>query len=210
MNNIINLTKMSLINFKSIFKQVGLILVVWVVMSLFENSFIGMLGGIITIAVVGQLMSYEDMSTIDNIIGTIPVKRKEYVISKYIVGIISMLTTIIVVIIIYNLIDIDITLDLLLTTSILSSTIIISTIIPLIMKFGIVKGRLMMFAVTFFVIFCSMSLADILQEPPRFLESTIYYINNTNPLVISSIVSTLAILISMLICIKMYDKKEFK
>ncbi|CEI72906.1 MULTISPECIES: ABC-2 transporter permease [Romboutsia] len=210
MNNIMNLTKMSLINFKAILKQVGIIIIMWLFVSAINPSFIGALSSMITIVGVPQLMSYEDVSGIDNLIGVIPVKRSEYVISRYVIGIITMISSMLIVSVIYHIIEVDINLDLLLTTVILSSTLIISMLIPTMIKYGAIKGKFITMAITLATIFCSMPIVDILQNPSKQLKNIIDYINNINPLIVSIIISILTILISMIISIKIYDKKEFK
>ena len=147
MNNIINLTKMSFLNLKSVYKQISLIWIIWIGVAIFNSFFLNILFGLSILLTLYQVMAYEDSNGIDYLISYLPVKRSEYVISRYLLGIVSFLLSTIVVCIVYfisikiNTSD-QIPMEILLPTGITSAILAISIIIPLVLKFGMNKGRI--------------------------------------------------------------------
>ncbi|MBW4872966.1 MAG: ABC-2 transporter permease, partial [Paeniclostridium sp.] len=87
MENIINLSKMSFNNLTSIFKNIGIILLIWLVIAIINPSFLSMLFAMGGYLLLYQIMAYEDMYKIDNLISSLPVKKSEYIISRYVLGI---------------------------------------------------------------------------------------------------------------------------
>ena len=67
MENIINLTKMSFNNLTSIFKNIGIILLIWLVIAIINPSFLSMLFAMGGYLLLYQIMAYEDMYKIDNL-----------------------------------------------------------------------------------------------------------------------------------------------
>ena len=146
MNNIINLTKMSFLNLKSVYKQISLIWMIWIGVAIFNSFFLNILFGLSILLTLYQVMAYEDSNGIDYLISYLPVKRSEYVISRYLLGIVSLLLSTLVVCIVYfisikiNTSD-QIPMEILLPTGITSAILAISVISPLVLKFGMNKGR---------------------------------------------------------------------
>ena len=146
MNNIINLTKMSFTNLKSVYKQIWLIWIVWIGVAIFNPFFLNMLFGLSILLTLYQVMAYEDNNGINYLISFLPVKRSEYVISRYLLGIGSLLLSIIVIYIVHlvstqiNPLK-EVPIKILLPISITSAILAMSVIIPLVLKFGINKGR---------------------------------------------------------------------
>ncbi len=60
MNNIINLTKMSFTNLKSVYKQIWFIWIVWIGVAIFNPFFLNMLFGLSILLTLYQVMAYED------------------------------------------------------------------------------------------------------------------------------------------------------
>ena len=101
MNNIINLTKMSFTNLKSVYKQIWYIWIIWIGIAIYNPSFLNILLGMSVLLTVYQVMAYEDHNNINYLISYLPVKRKEYVLSRYLLGIVSILLASILLCIVY-------------------------------------------------------------------------------------------------------------
>ena len=149
MSNVINLTKMSFTNLKSVYKQIWYIWIIWIGVAIYSPFFLNILLGMSVLLTVYQVMAYEDHNNIDYLISYLPVKRNEYVLSRYLLGIVSILLASILLCIVYfvsiKINDLQgISLNLLLPTSITSAILSMSVIIPLVLKFGINKGRVFM------------------------------------------------------------------
>ena len=74
MNNIINLTKMSFTNLKSVYKQIWFIWIVWIGVAIFNPFFLNMLFGLSILLTLYQVMAYEDNNGINYLISFLPVK----------------------------------------------------------------------------------------------------------------------------------------
>lgn len=214
MNNIINLTKMSFLNLKSVFKQIWLIAAIWIVVSAFNPTFLNMLFGMIIVLTVYQVMAYEDMNGIDNIISVMPVKKKEYVLSRYLMGIIALFISIIIVSIEYfvalklnqNLISLDV----LLVTGGTVGVIAMCIVIPILLKFGINKGRTVTILVVMILMMIPSGVIGYLAESPEAMEKTIEMINNVGIPLITFVLNFVVLAISATISIKIYENKEIK
>lgn len=214
MNNIINLTKMSFFNLKSVFKQLWLSAAIWIVVSAFNPTFLNMLFGILILLTVYQVMSYEDMNGIDNLISVMPVKKKEYVISRYLMGIITLSISAIIVSIEYFVAlkfnqDL-ISLDILLIVGITLGTISMSIVIPILLKFGINKGRTVTILVVMTLMFITSGVIGYIAESPKVMEKTIEMINNVGIPLIAFVLNFVVLAISTTISIKIYENKEIK
>lgn len=214
MNNIINLTKMSFLNLKSVFKQIWLIAAIWIVVSAFNPTFLNMLFGMIIVLTVYQVMAYEDMNGIDNIISVMPVKKKEYVLSRYLMGIIALFISIIIVSIEYfvalklnqNLISLDV----LLVTGGTVGVIAMCIVIPILLKFGINKGRVVVILIMMVLMMIPSGVIGYLAESPEAMEKTIEMINNVGISLIAFVLNFVVLAISTNISIKIYENKEIK
>ena len=176
MNNIINLTKMSLINLKAVYKQIYYVWIIWIGIAIFNPFFLNMLLGISVLLTLYQVMAYEDNNNVDYLISYLPVKKSEYVISRYLFGIISILLSLVVILVVY-FISIKINpaekmpLELLLPTSILSAVLSVSVIIPLVLKFGINKGRVLMSIIVMVISTIPVSIVSKLNETPNIINN---------------------------------------
>lgn len=214
MNNIINLTKMSFLNLKSVFKQIWLIAAIWIVVSAFNPTFLNMLFGMIIVLTVYQVMAYEDMNGIDNIISVMPVKKKEYVLSRYLMGTIALFISIIIVSIEYfvalklnqNLISLDV----LLVTGGTVGVIAMCIVIPILLKFGINKGRVVVILIMMVLMMIPSGVIGYLAESPEAMEKTIEMINNVGISLIAFVLNFVVLAISTNISIKIYENKEIK
>ena len=215
MNNIINLTKMSFTNLKSVYKQIWYIWIIWIGIAIYNPSFLNILLGMSVLLTVYQVMAYEDHNNINYLISYLPVKRKEYVLSRYLLGIVSILLASILLCIVYFVStkinpQQEMSLDILLPTSIISAILSMSVIIPLVLKFGINKGRLFMTMIGIVVSTVPVSIMSEISEDPKTLETIMNAINALGIPVITVVTSVIILLISIAISINLYKNKEIK
>ena len=164
---------------------------------------------------VYQVMAYEDHNNINYLISYLPVKRKEYVLSRYLLGIVSILLASILLCIVYFVStkinpQQEMSLDILLPTSIISAILSMSVIIPLVLKFGINKGRLFMTMIGIVVSTIPVSIMSEISEDPKTLETIMNAINALGIPVITVVTSVIILLISIAISINLYKNKEIK
>lgn len=214
MSNIINLTKMSFLNLKSIFKQIWLIAVIWVVVSIFNPTFLNMLFGMVIVLTIYQVIGYEDAYGIDTLVCVLPVKKKEYVLSRYLMGIISLAISIIIVSAEYFVAlrfnqDL-ISLDILLITGITVGIISMSIVIPILLKFGVNKGKVIVILIMMVLMMIPSGVIGYLAESPEAMEKTIEMINNVGIPLIAFVLNFVVLAISTTISIKIYENKEIK
>ena len=215
MNNIINLTKMSLINLKAVYKQIYYVWIIWIGIAIFNPFFLNILLGISVLLTLYQVMAYEDNNHVDYLISYLPVKKSEYVISRYLFGIISILLSLIVIVAVY-FISISINpaekmpLDLLLPTSIISAVLSVAVIIPLVLKFGINKGRVFMSIIVMVISTIPVSIVSKLNETPDIINNIMSIISKIGLPILSIILSIVALVISIFISLKLYINKEIK
>ncbi|KKY00711.1 hypothetical protein VN21_12715 [Paraclostridium benzoelyticum] len=214
MVNIINLTKMSLNNLSSVIKSIGLVFCIWIIISIFSPSFLSMLFCMGSYLIVYQTMAYEDMHGIDNLISTLPVKRSEYVISRYVLGIFGAIISMILLLGVYFSISkvnkTDVSLELLIITGVLSSVLVISVIIPVVLKFGVTKGKIINFLVVFLLIGVGTGIIQEASSDKEFMDTVINIISSLGFPIVTSILSLFMITISMIISLKLYKSKEIK
>ena len=215
MNNIINLTKMSLINLKAVYKQIYYVWIIWIGIAMFNPFFLNILLGISVLLTLYQVMAYEDNNNVDYLISYLPVKKSEYVISRYLFGIVSILLSIIVILIVY-FISIKVNpaekmpLELLLPTSIISAVLSVAVIIPLVLKFGINKGRVFMSIIVMVISTIPVSIVSKLNETPDIINNIMSIISKIGLPIISIILSIVVLVISIFISLKLYLNKEIK
>lgn len=215
MNNIINLTKMSFTNLKSVYKQIWFIWIVWIGVAIFNPFFLNMLFGLSILLTLYQVMAYEDNNGINYLISFLPVKRSEYVISRYLLGIVSLLLSIIVIYIVH-LVSIkinplkEVPIKILLPISITSAILAMSVIIPLVLKFGINKGRVFMSIIIMVIAIAPISIISDISKNPKMIDNIMNIIYNIGIPIIVILINIVMILISIFISIKLYQNKEIK
>lgn len=215
MNNIINLTKMSFTNLKSVYKQIWFIWIVWIGVAIFNPFFLNMLFGLSILLTLYQVMAYEDNNGINYLIAFLPVKRSEYVISRYLLGIGSLLLSTIVIYIVY-LVSIkinplkEIPIEILLPISMTSAILAMSIIIPLVLKFGINKGRVFMSIIIMIITMTPIYIISDISKNPKMIDNIMNIINNIGIPIIAILINIVIILISAFISIKLYQSKEIK
>lgn len=212
MNNIISLTKMSFINMKSVSKQLGFILVIWLVVAIFNPLFLNMLFGLTVFVTTYQVMAYEDTYGIDYLISSLPVKRSEYVISRYIMGLITVIFSVIIGTAIYYItpnVDLgQISLGMILLVGVTTAIVSMSIMIPMVLKFGVTKGRLMVTIVMMLVIMVPSFLLEGVLSDTGFTEYVLSIVNSIGISYTLVIFNVIVLAISVMVSMKSYKSKE--
>ena len=207
MKNIMNLVGMSFNNFISIKKMPLFIVLAFCVSSLFNTQFLTMLIGIITYVVAYQTIAYEDSYGIDYMITHLPVTKNEYVISRYVFSILSIVVSSVLASIIYfistkmNLADLGgIDYKTILFMGILSGIVLISVSTPVLLYFGVKKARMAMIIIFMIIVMIpSVSINDS--------QILVYILNKLNEVSVG-IFEIVILLVSYFISILSYEKKE--
>ena len=213
MNNVINLTKMSFTNLKSVYKQIWYIWIVWIGVAIYNPFFLNILLGMSVLLTVYQVMAYEDHNNINYLISYLPVRRNEYVLSRYLFGIVSILLSVVLLCIVYFVsIKINglqgISLNLLLPISITSAILSMSVIIPLVLKFGINKGRVFMSIIVMVASTIPVSLASGISQDSKMLETIMNIINSFGIPLLTVVINAIILVVSIAISINLYKNKE--
>ena len=205
MKNIINLVKMSYSNLNAVKSILLISIILFIVGSIINPIFLNMLIGIIVYQMTYKVIAYEESYGIDYLIASLPVTKKEYITSRYIFGLTSTIISILIFTVTYRLVltfssksyDI-IDFKTMLTVGIASSIILVSVLIPSILKFGIVKGR---------VFITIVGLSIVMAEE----KEAMIFLSKINEIGIGTIfliVSVVVMIISYIISQKIYRNKQ--
>lgn len=214
MSNIVKLTKLSLINLKCASKQLLIILGIWGAVSIANPDFLNIFLGMGVYIIIYQLMAYEDMAGIDNLISVIPIKRTEYVISRYIFGAIVSLGVIAISLIIYsispNVDKSELSVEMLLIIGLTIAVVSNSIIIPVTLKMGIKKGQIVTMCFTLLITMGPALMLGFFKEKFEFGERIIEFINSSNMYIVIASVNIVILIISIICAINFYKSKEIK
>lgn len=214
MENIINLTKMSLNNLSSVIKNIALVFAIWIIVSMFVPSFLGMLFSMTPYFLLNQVMAYEGAYGIDNLISTLPVKRSDYVMSRYVLGTLLVTVSMVLLLLLYFIISqfnkVDVPLEILIITGVLISLLVISVTIPIVLNFGVNKGKIINLLVFFLIMSVGMGIMQEASSDKGSMNNIINIISSVGVPAITIIISLAIIFISMIISLKLYKVKEIK
>lgn len=214
MKNIINLVKMSYSNLNAVKSILLISIILFIVGSIINPIFLNMLIGIIVYQMTYQVIAYEESYGIDYLIASLPVTKKEYITSRYIFGLTSTIISILIFTVTYRLVltfssksyDI-IDFKTMLTVGIASSIILVSVLIPSILKFGIVKGRVFITIVGLSIVMAPASWISAMAEE----KEAMIFLSKINEIGIGTIfliVSVVVMIISYIISQKIYRNKQ--
>jgi len=211
MRNIMNLVNLSFNNFLSVKKMALFILVAFGGASLINPSFSTMLMGMITYVIAYQTMAYEDSYGIDYMISHLPVTKNEYVISRYIFCILTIVGASILCSLIFfisnkvNLVDLSgIDYKMVLYIGIISAVILVSVLIPVLLYFGMKKGRMAMIFIFMIIVMIPSLAVNDMQSVIKILNK----LSEVNINLFSGILTILILFISYFITKFLYEKKE--
>lgn len=213
MNNIINLTRSYIETIMTMKKQIAILIIFAVGFGIFETSFIAYAAGMSVMILVFQVLAVEEVNGVDFLVSILPVRKKEYIISRYLGGLIAIIVGCILITCSYLLakilgqMEVEIPYIYFLTTTIISCVIIVAINIPVILKYGSVKGRTVLTFLNIFGIFLPMLLLDKLSENKIFIS----IVSNPIMLTLSLLLSGIIVLyVSYVIALNLYNKKEIK
>lgn len=195
-----------LMNLKRQGKVIGLMLVFFIVLSLASED-TSMFGGIIMIMcsmLPITAMAYDERAKWDKYALTMPVSRKDMVISKYLLGVIFTCAAFLVYLV-FSLIIGSYTVkeNLFISLGLLAVGItVMSVMLPIVFKFGVEKARLLLLLVLFGPTGLIVFATKMGLKAPS--EETIYAIAYASPVVVIAF-----LIISAVISIKIYANKEF-
>ncbi|RDC48854.1 ABC-2 transporter permease, partial [Acinetobacter sp. RIT592] len=182
MENIINLTKMSLNNLSSIIKTILIVIIVWIGIAMINQAFFTMIFGMGTYLLLMQVMAYEDTYGIDNLIAELPVSKNEYVISRYVLGIIISAIFMVLSVLIYymlnSILELNLTLGIFILIGFVTSVLAMSVIIPVILKFGINKGRMIVTILTVLMVVVPTGIMTSIWENKEFMSKIMNVVGN--------------------------------
>ncbi len=211
MRNVMNLVNLSFNNFLSVKKMALFVLVAFGAASLINPSFSTMLMGMITYVIAYQTMAYEDSYGIDYMISHLPVTKNEYVISRYVFCIFTIVGASILCYFIFfisnkvNLVDLSgIDYKIILYIGIISAVTLISVLIPVLLYFGMKKGRMAMIFIFMIIVMIPSLAVDDMQTVMKILNK----LSEINVNLFSGILTILILLISYFITRFLYEKKE--
>ena len=211
MRNIMNLVNLSFNNFLSVKKMALFILVAFGAASLINPSFSTMLMGMITYVIAYQTMGYEDSYGIDYMISHLPVTKNEYVISRYIFCILTIVGASILCSLIFfisnkvNLVDLSgIDYKIILYIGIISAVTLVSVLIPVLLYFGMKKGRMAMMFIFLIIVMIPSLAVDDMQTVMKILNK----LSEININLFSGLLTVSILLISYFITRLLYEKKE--
>ncbi|GAA0099492.1 hypothetical protein UT300012_02060 [Paraclostridium bifermentans] len=214
MENIINLTKMSLNNLSSIIKTILIVIIVWIGIAMINQAFFTMIFGMGTYLLLMQVMAYEDTYGIDNLIAELPVSKNEYVISRYVLGIIISAIFMVLSVLIYymlnSILELNLTLGIFILIGFVTSVLAMSVIIPVILKFGINKGRMIVTILTVLMVVLPTGIMTSIWENKEFMSKIMNVVGNIGVPFILIISSLLILMISIIISFRVYKSKEIK
>lgn len=206
------LVKKDLMMIKSNLKLIGIMLIIFTIMAITGTSDISFLPAFISVVLFMSTFSYDEYNKWDAYAITFPNGRKNIIKSKYVAALIlsitsTVLTTILSIFIGYYNKNLNYEETLSIMLGILFAVIFLQSIIfPMIFKFGIEKGRIILFVGVFGIGVLASSLfknfkMNIPQNIMMFLEDYWMFII---PIIMISM-----IFISYKISEKIYLKKEF-
>ncbi|GIM31790.1 ABC-2 transporter permease [Paraclostridium bifermentans] len=214
MGNIINLTKMSLNNLSSIIKTILIVIIVWIGIAMINQAFFNIIFGMGTYLLLMQVMAYEDTYGIDNLIAKLPVSKNEYVISRYVLGIIISAIFMVLSVLIYytlnSILKLDLTLGIFILIGFVTSVLAMSVIIPVILKFGINKGRMVITILTVLMVVVPTGIMTSIWDNKEFMYKIMDISGNIGIPFILIISSILILIISIIISLRVYKSKEIK
>lgn len=191
-------------NLKQQVKIYLLLIAVWMVMGYVNNdsTFFSGVMMIFSLLIPVTSIAYDEKANWDKYALTMPVTKNEIVLSKYILSffcaVISFVCSSAVGIVLTKNAA-----DSLVTSLVFMSLgiILTSVVLPVIIKFGVEKGRMIMLAIFLVPTIVGMILPKLNLEMPQ--ETTIEQI-----LYLSPLVAAFCAVVSILISIKIYNKKE--
>ena len=208
----VGLIKKDLLMIKSNWKMVLIMLVVFFIMSLQGEFDISFVPPFIVVMLFMSTFSYDEFNKWDAYAVTLPNGRKNVVKSKYVASLILTIVTIILTIILNSLVGLinnNLEFDKFISTimgCVFGVILIQSIMYPFIFKYGMEKGRIGLFVISFAIVGIIGLLASVLKIN---IPTNVVTFFDNYWFVIIPLISIVLLLISYKISEKIYLKKEF-
>lgn len=212
MQNILNLIKLNFINLYSLKKSFLFVVVFGAIMGFVNTEMMCFSGAMYLMIVCYTLPAYEERSKSNYLIASLPVTKKEYVLSKYIFTLINVFITTVFTIILNYIIkfikpNIELTpLHIICITILAIGVFTVSILLPLVLIFGVEKGRYFLVFIAVLPICFSPTIMSIL---PKLKLGFLYNMSTTTSTMLLLLISITIILLSYFIVSNIYSKKEF-
>jgi len=194
------------INLKKQSKVIGVLVVFYFLLSITtkNNSMFGAMMLILFAMMPITAISYDEKANWDKYGLTMPVSRTEMVLSKYILGLILSTFALVLNFIVQILMGTEMNTENITIIFVIFgvSIIFISLLLPIMFKFGVEKGRMLMILVLMLPTIIIMLLPEIFKTPPP--EEMIIKVLYALPFII-----VIIYVLSIFISINIYNKKEF-
>ncbi|MCI6627373.1 MAG: ABC-2 transporter permease [Tenericutes bacterium] len=208
----VGLIKKDLLMIKSNLKMVLIMLVVFFIMSLQGEFDISFVPPFIVVMLFMSTFSYDEFNKWDAYAVTLPNGRKNVVKSKYVASLILTIVTIILTIILNSLVGLinnNLEFDKFISTimgCVFGVILIQSIMYPFIFKYGMEKGRIGLFVISFAIVGIIGLLSSVLKIN---IPTNVVTFFDNYWFVIIPLISIVLLLISYKISEKIYLKKEF-
>lgn len=208
----VGLIKKDLLMIKSNLKMVLIMLVVFFIMALQGEFDISFVPPFIVVMLFMSTFSYDEFNKWDAYAVTLPNGRKNVVKSKYVASLILTLVTIILTIILNSLVGLinnNLEFDKFISTimgCVFGVILIQSIMYPFIFKYGMEKGRIGLFVISFAIVGIIGLLSSVLKIN---IPTNVVTFFDNYWFVIIPLISIVLLLISYKISEKIYLKKEF-
>lgn len=213
MDNSIKLTKMSCKNLWSIKKTILIMTIIYMLLAICNDVILNMLFGFIVYINIHQTLAYEEGYGIDTLISYLPVKGKEYVLSRYLFSVINIVFSIVIFTFCFYVSNLKATSDAtnlpyipMLVLCMLPSVLMLSISLPILIKTGLKKGRV----IVMIIMMSAMFIPGIFVEEFMIGASKISASINleTFGIVIAILASVLILGLSYFISCALYKEKE--
>ena len=208
----VGLIKKDLLMIKSNLKMVLIMLVVFFIMALQGEFDISFVPAFISVMLFMSTFSYDEFNKWDAYAVTLPNGRKNVVKSKYVASLILTIVTIILTIILNSLVGLinnNLEFDKFISTimgCVFGVILIQSIMYPFIFKYGMEKGRIGLFVISFAIVGIIGLLSSVLKIN---IPTNVVTFFDNYWFVIIPLISIVLLLISYKISEKIYLKKEF-
>jgi ABC-type transport system involved in multi-copper enzyme maturation permease subunit len=180
------------------------IILIWLVLSIVNHdaSFLGGVMIIFSVMIIITTMAYDEKARWDRYALTMPLSRKDVVVSKYLLGLLNIILSVALFMVVSLVFPMETAETWLVALSFFSlGLIFLSVILPVMFKFGVEKGRLIMTAVVLAPAVLAFFLSKINVSMPdeALIEKLLY---------LSPVIAIIAMLVSVGISLSIYLRKE--
>jgi ABC-type transport system involved in multi-copper enzyme maturation permease subunit len=180
------------------------IILMWLVLSIVNHdaSFLGGVMIIFSVMIIITTMAYDEKAKWDRYALTMPLSRKDVVASKYLLGLLNIILSVALFMVVSLVFPMETAETWLVALSFFSlGLIFLSVILPVMFKFGVEKGRLIMTAVVLAPVVLAFFLSKINVNMPdeALIEKLLY---------LSPVIAIIIMLVSVGISLSIYLHKE--